>query len=84
MLTCKEAMRNLSSYLNRTLPHDLDQEVGSHLWHCEECPRITKICDVWVLQEPKAPAPKAPPMRMVPPKQARARASSRRSAARSA
>ena len=80
MLTCEEAMENLSAFLNHTLPHDLEDEVSSHLWHCEMCPRVTKICDVWVLQELPAAKQKTIPIKMAPPRYPRNKLAPRRTA----
>jgi hypothetical protein len=84
MLTCKEAMKNLSAFLNRTLPHKLHDEVDSHLWHCEECPRVMKIGDIWVLQEPLRPPRKAVPLRAAPRKHGHGKLAPRRPALKSA
>jgi hypothetical protein len=84
MVTCKEAMLNLSAYLTKKLPTDLEDEISSHLWHCELCPRVSKMNDVWVLQEPPLRVRKPTPLRIVPNPQPQAKLAPRRPAKKSA
>jgi anti-sigma factor RsiW len=51
MLTCKEAMELLSSYVAGRLDAEQAGSVRAHLKTCSTCPRVVNMCGVLVIQE---------------------------------
>lgn len=60
MLTCNEVNGKLSDYMAGRLEKPESDHLRLHLKTCKSCPRVTRICGVWVLQEKTARTPIRP------------------------
>jgi hypothetical protein len=56
MLSCQQVMRDLFEMMHKKLPPERQAALQAHLEKCPTCPKVTRICDVWVIEERQSAA----------------------------
>lgn len=56
MPSCQQVMRDLFEMMHKNLPPERQAAIQAHLERCPTCPKVTRICDVWVIEERQSAA----------------------------